>query len=42
MKPEEAFHRMQQGPQVTKVDRIMTKIDKIKARAERFGEDVVD
>ena len=42
MKPTEAFDRIAQGPKAVAVDRIMQKIDKLKARAERFGEDVED
>jgi hypothetical protein len=42
LKPDEAFDRMAQGPKALVVDRINQKIDKLKARAERFGDDVED
>jgi len=35
----EAFDRMAQGPKAVAVDRIMQKIDKLKARAERFADE---
>lgn len=42
LKPDEAFDRMAQGPKAGQVDRIMQKIDKLKARAERFADEEAD